>query len=212
MLELHTAATANGLRPRIMLEECGLDHELHVVDLEAGDHLKPDYLALNPMGLVPALVVRDDGDAPAVITQSMNILVALARRTGRFLPERLDRDPEFWSDCWGIATDLTGTLMSVLVIGRGKEPHAPTMEMFGKRLNRYLRTWNGRFAERRYCAGDEVTIADFALYPVILRCRAVVPAYAEGCPDIDRWHDEMSARPALARALDLGAARTAARP
>lgn len=206
MLALHTAATANGLRPRIMLEECGLPYELHVVDLEAGDHLKPAFLALNPMGLVPALVARADDGAPTVVTQSMNILVALARRTGRFLPERVEEDPEFWSDCWGIATDLTGTLMSVLVIGREREPHLPTMEMFGKRLNRYLRTWNARFAERRYCAGDEPTIADFALYPVILRCRAVAPAHAEGCPDIDRWHDEMSARPALARALDFGTA------
>ncbi len=207
MLQLHTAPTSNGLRPRIMLEECGLEYALHVVDLQAGEHRKPEFLALNPLGLVPVLISSegpDDGEL--VMTQSMNMLIGLSYLSGRFLPKELEMDPLFWRDFWGIGTDLNGTLMAVLTIGREAEPHVPTMDMFGRRLNQYLRVWNRQFAERHYCAGDEVTIADFALYPIMLRCRAVVPQYAEGCPDIDRWFDEMSAREGVRKALDFSVA------
>lgn len=207
MLELHTAPTSNGLRPRIMLEECGLEYALRVVDLEAGAHLRPDYLAINPLGLVPALVSTDGPDGRrTVATQSMNILAGLAHRAGKFLPKHLERDPVFWGAYWEVGTDLTGTLMAVLTIGRGDQPHAPTMDMFGRRFNRFLRVWDDRLAKREYCAGDEVTILDFALYPVLLRCRAAAPHHAEGCPEAERWFELMSARPALRRALDFDTA------
>ena len=90
MLQLHTAPTSNGVRPRIMLEECGLEYELHVVDLQAGEHRRPEFLALNPLGLVPVLVSPEGPDGgELVMTQSMNMLIGLAYQSGKFLPKEL---------------------------------------------------------------------------------------------------------------------------
>ena len=205
MIELHTAPTTNGLRPRIMLEECGLPYGMRVVDLAAGEHGTPAYLAINPMGLVPTLVDDDGpGGEPLVLSQSMTILTYLAGKSGRFLPDHLTQDMIFWRDAMSIGTDLSGTLQSALTIGRMAEPHGPTMDMFGKRFNDLLKVWDGMLGERRYCAGDEVTILDFALFPLLARCRAVAPRYAEGCPGVDRWFDEIGARPGVRRALEFG--------
>ncbi len=205
MIDLYTAPTSNGLRPKIMLHECGIDYRLHAVDLMAGEHKSPEYLARNPTGLVPTLIDSDGPDGKSLtLSQSMTMLFYLAEKSGQFLPQHLMRDMLYWRDIMSIATDLGGHLMSVLTIGREKEPHQPTMDMFGRRFNDILKVWDGLLSERQYCGGSEVTIADFAMYPVMLRCKNVVPLYAEGCPSVDRWYDEMSARPGVQQGLDFG--------
>ena len=205
MIELYAAPTSNGIRARIMLEECGLDYTLHMVNLLAGEHKREPYLSINPMGLIPTLVDSEGPDGnPITLAQSLTILTYLAGKSGMFMPENRMQDMIFWQDIMSIGTDLGGMLMSVLTIGREKEPHVPTMDMFGKRFNDLLKVWDGMMAERRYCTGDEITIADFAMYPLLLRCRNVVPKYGEGCPNIDRWYEEIDRRPAVQRAIDFG--------
>lgn len=61
MLELYTAATFNGQRVSIMLEETGLDYTAHRVDLMKGEQRQPEFLKLNPSGRIPVLIDRDDG-------------------------------------------------------------------------------------------------------------------------------------------------------
>ncbi|CAN0531767.1 unnamed protein product, partial [Laminaria digitata] len=90
MIDLYAAPTSNGLRAKIMLDETGLDYKLHPVDLGARDNQTPDYLKLNPMGLIPTIVDPDgpgstDGQ-PFTLTQSMAILAYLAGKSGKFLP------------------------------------------------------------------------------------------------------------------------------
>ena len=62
MIELHTTNTANGYKASIMLEEVGLPYRVSAYDLTKGEHLSPSYLALNPVGRVPAIVDPDPGD------------------------------------------------------------------------------------------------------------------------------------------------------
>ena len=59
MIDLYTAATPNGQKIHIMLEECGLDFEAHWVDIDAGDQFEPDFLAISPNNKIPALVDHD---------------------------------------------------------------------------------------------------------------------------------------------------------
>lgn len=207
MIDLYAAPTSNGLRAKIMLDETGLDYTLHPVDLGAGANQAPDYLKLNPMGLIPTIVDPDgpaDADGtPFTLTQSMAILAYLAKKSGKFLPEHLSQDMHFRRDIMSVATDMTGVLMAILTIGRMENPHQPTLDDFGARFNRYLKYWDGLMEGRKYAGADEVTIADFAFYPVVYRAKAVVPQFTGGCPNIDRWYEEIGARPGVQKGLDF---------
>ena len=88
MIDLYTWSSPNGSKVQIMLEETGLDFELHPVNLGEGEQNKSDYLAINPNGKIPAIVDRDGpwGDEVTVF-ESGAILLYLAEKSGKFLPE-----------------------------------------------------------------------------------------------------------------------------
>ena len=204
MIDLYAAPTSNGLRAKIMLDETGLDYTLHPVNLLEGANKSEEYLALNPMGLIPTIIDPDGPDGkPMTLTQSMTILTYLATKTGKFMPDHLATDMIFWRNTMSIATDMTGVLMAILTIGRMENPHQPTLDDFGARFNRYLKYWNGLMADQKYAGADEISIADFAFYPVVYRAKAVVPQFTVECPNIDRWYEEIGARPGVQKGLDF---------
>ncbi|HEX6570578.1 MAG TPA: glutathione S-transferase N-terminal domain-containing protein, partial [Steroidobacteraceae bacterium] len=84
MLELFTAATPNGYKVSIALEELGLPYKLRVLDFTKGEQKQEWYRAINPNGRIPAIVDHDEGDF--VVFESGAILVYLAEKTGRLLP------------------------------------------------------------------------------------------------------------------------------
>src|SRR6187455_1063486 len=87
MIDFYTAQTSNGQRAAIMLEECGLAYKLHKVDLQGGEQRKPEFLAVNPDGAIPAIVDHDGpGGKRLALAQSAAIVLYLAEKTGRFLP------------------------------------------------------------------------------------------------------------------------------
>jgi len=87
MINLYTWQTPNGEKPVIMLEECGLDYRLHMIDISADEQKTPDFLAINPNGKIPALV--DQGEASNQrVFESGSILIYLAEKTGQFLPSQ----------------------------------------------------------------------------------------------------------------------------
>ena len=81
MLDLYTVATPNGLKVSICLEELGLQYNVHRLFL-AGDQMTPEFTKLNPNNKIPVLV--DDG---FVVTESGAILIYLAEKTGKLLPQ-----------------------------------------------------------------------------------------------------------------------------
>ena len=204
MIDLYAAPTSNGLRAKIMADECGIDYTLHAVDLAGGEHRTPGYRKINPAGLIPALVDSDGpGGEPVTINQSMAILIYLAEKTGKFLSPAQKSDPLFWQDLMNVATDMSGALMSVLMIARSPDPHAASIEIFGTRYHDLLNIWDATLATRPFCSGDTVSITDFAFYPVMLRCKAVAPQFPAGCPNVDRWYDAVGARPGVVKGLSF---------
>lgn len=85
MITLYTAATPNGHKVSIALEELGLPYRLQVLDLSAGEQKRPEFLAINPNGRIPAIVDHDAGDF--AVFESGAILVYLAEKTGRLMPQ-----------------------------------------------------------------------------------------------------------------------------
>ena len=206
MIDLYAAATSNGIRVKIMLEECGLAYALEFVDIFAGANREPGFLALNPQGLTPVIVDRDGpGGAPLTMAQSGAILWYLAEKAGRFLADGGD-EPLFGERYINIVSDMGPTLSTIFAVVRSENPHAPTQAMFEARFSDFLRVWDEALGSRANCGGEDVTIADFAMFGTLVRCRQVTPHLMQGYANIDRWYAAIEARPGVQRGLDFGQA------
>ena len=84
MIDLYTWSTPNGRKISIMLEEAGLPYTVHAVDIGKGEQFDPAFVRISPDGKIPAIV---DGDTGMAMMESGAILMYLARKTGRLLPE-----------------------------------------------------------------------------------------------------------------------------
>lgn len=88
MIDVYSWATPNGHKVHIMLEECGLPYRVHAVNIGAGDQFKPEFLKISPNNKIPAIVDQDGPDGkPISLFESGAILLYLAGKTGKFLPE-----------------------------------------------------------------------------------------------------------------------------
>jgi len=202
MIDLYAAGTANGMRARIALEECGLAYTFHPVDLAKGEQKAPSFLTMNPNGQIPVIVDSDGpGGNPVTVSQSVAVLLYCAEKSGKFLPKDPATRPAFWQALMSAASDMSTMVTAILVLSRSKEQHGPAIEVFKTMWKNYLKVWDARLGKQRCAAGSEVTIADFALYGAIGRMKNVQPALVEGFPNVARWVEEMAARPALQRAM-----------
>lgn len=91
MIDLYYAATPNGHKITLFLEESGLPYQLHPIDIAAGEQFAPAFLAISPNNKIPAIVDRQplDGGAPLSLFESGAILLYLAEKSGRFLSAEL---------------------------------------------------------------------------------------------------------------------------
>ena len=202
MIDLYCGPTSNSVRARIALEECGLAYKLHPIDLSKGEQKTPQFLAMNPNGQVPVIVDPEGpGGKKVTLSQSAAILLYLAEKSGKFLPKDPAARPELLQALMSTCTDVTPTLGTVFGIIRGKEPHAPTADMFKSRLKGYFKVWDDALGKHKYAAGNEVTIADFSLYAGYWRAKGVIPDTCEGLANLERWAKDIGARPATQRAL-----------
>ena len=201
MIDLYAAGTSNGMRARIALEECGLEYTFRPIALDKGEHKTPQFLAMNPNGQIPVIVDRDaPGGKPVTLSQSTAILIYCAEKSGRYLPQDGAARAAMLEALMIASTDVTPMFGSCFGLMRSKEPHAPSIQLFKDRLHAFFKVWDDKLAQRKYCAGDEVTIADFSLYAGYARMKSVVPDTLEGLPNVSRWAGEMAARPAIQRA------------
>jgi GST-like protein len=186
-----------------MLEECALEYRVRAYDLTKGDHLQPDYLALNPVGRVPAIV--DDGvpgEHPAVVYGSQAILQYLAEKTGRFLPaDPVARAAAYtWA---GVATgDLGPAYSGQFVFGTLAQERIPAaIRHFELLCLRMLGALDTRLRTHRWLAGEDYTIADMLAYPAAAVSAQRFPGNLDGFPDLARWTLDVGARPAVRRGM-----------
>src|SRR5271156_760798 len=87
-LQLYSLPTPNGIKVSIMLEETGLPYEAHAVRFDRNDQMSAEFLAVNPNNKIPAILdPQGPGGQPLVLFESGAILVYLAEKTGRFMPQ-----------------------------------------------------------------------------------------------------------------------------
>ena len=199
MIELYTAATPNGWKATIALEELGIDYEVHPIDLAAGEQRQESFLRLNPNGRIPVIVDRD-GAARRVVFESGAILMYLAEKTGRLMPA--DIDGRFEVIQWlmfqmggigpmqGQATAFERYISDDVPIARTryKNETRRLYEVLDRRLN-----------GREFLCGD-YSIADIASFAWVKTHRwARIPV--DGLDNLLTWIDRIAARPAVQRAL-----------
>lgn len=202
MIDLYAAGTSNGMRARFALEECGLPYQLHPIDLAKGEHKTAAFLAMNPNGQIPVIVDRDGpGGKPVTLSQSTAILLYCAEKSGKFMPQDPAARPAVLEALMSASTDITPIFGSLFGVLRAKEPHAPTAQMFKDRLRGFFKVWDGKLAQQKCCAGNEVTVADLSLYAGYARIKGAAPELVEALPNLARWASDMAARPAIQRAL-----------
>jgi GST-like protein len=202
MIDLYAAGTANGMRARIGLEECGLAYNFHPVDLAKGEQKSPSFLSMNPNGQIPVIVDSDGpGGKPVTLSQSVAILMHCAEKSGKFLPKDPAARPAFWQSLMSAASDMSGMVTAIFTLSRAKDQHGPAIETFKSMWKNYAKVWDGTLGQRLYAAGDQITIADFALYGVVARVKGAQPQLLDGFASVSRWAGEMASRPAIQRAM-----------
>ncbi len=197
MLKFYFNASPNPTKIALFLEEAGLPYEPMPIDARAGDQFKPEFLAINPNGKVPAIV--DDG---VVVFDSNAILLYLAEKTGKFLPK--DRGA-LLSWLMFIATGVgpfSGQAVHFKHFAPEKVPYAHNRYQY--EAQRHFDILEAHLAKHAYMVGDAYSIVDMSVWgwarmiPFILG----EEAWAK-LPNVKRLHDEISARPAAVRAVAL---------
>jgi len=208
MIEVYSWATPNGHKVHIMLEECALPYKVIAVDIGAGDQFKPGFLAISPNNKIPALVDPDGPDGKSIsLFESGAILLYLAGKTGRFLPA--DTRGKYDALQWlmfqmGSIGPLLGQAHHFRVYAPEKIAYA--IDRYTNEARRLYRVMNDQLAKSRYIAGDAYTIADIAIFPWLRSWKNQGIDWSE-FPHLKGWFDEIAARPAVMRGVEVLADR-----
>jgi len=203
VIDLYLAATSNGLRASVALEEAGLPYRPHKVDLAKAEQRSPEFLKLNPAGLIP--VIRDEegpGGKPITLAQSGAIVLYAAEKSGKLLPRDPGRRATVLQWLMQAATDVAGTSNAVFhVEARAPEKSAANLDYFKRRLLDFFAVCDRRLEGREFLA-DELSVADLMLYPNFASRKPLLDETG-GLPNLQRWGAAMAARPGVARGMKI---------
>jgi GST-like protein len=210
-LQLYSLATPNGQKAAIMLEELleaghkDAEYDAWPIRIGDGDQFGSGFVEVNPNSKIPALVDRS-GAEPVRVFESGAILVYLAEKFGEFLPASGTERAEtlswlFWQ--MGSAPFLGGGFGHFFAYAPTKIEYA--IDRFAMEVKRQLDVLDRRLAESRFLAGPDYTIADIAVWPWYgglakgLLYGAGEFLDVASYTNVQRWADEIAARPAVKR-------------
>ena len=202
MIDLYSAATPNGQKIHIMLEEAGLAYKVIWVNISKGDQFKPAFLKISPNNKIPAIVDHDGPDGePIALFESGAILMYLAEKTGRFLPTepRVRIEVLTWLFFqMGSVGPMLGQAHHFRAYAPERIPYA--VDRYTNEAGRIYGILDHRLAVHQYLAGD-YSIADMATFPWIRLHERQGQDMAD-FPNLKRWFDTIAARPAVAKDME----------
>lgn len=204
MIDFFYWPTPNGWKVSILLEELGLPYKMHPVNIGKGDQFDPNFLKISPNNRMPAIIDHDvDGD-PISLFESGAILLYLAEKTGRFIPNSVIGKKEamewlFWQT--GNQGPMAGQLSHFVnyAVGENKYSH----ERYANEYERCLGVLDRRLKTRQFILGEEYSIADIINWPWVLIAKPL-GASLENFPHLADWRNRIKNRPAVKKAVDLG--------
>ncbi len=211
VIQLYSLPTPNGIKAAAMLEETGLPYEAHLVSFATDDQFTPEFLSLNPNNKIPAIIDPNGPDGtPLPLWESGAILIYLAEKSGKFLPEDAVKRAEvlqwlMWQ--MGGFGPMLGQFGFFYAFG-GKEIEDPRpLERYKTEAKRLLSVLDQRLDGRAVVAGDEYSIADIAIWPWVSALftgyKAADVLGLESYANVLRWHTECADRPASQAAVNI---------
>jgi len=200
MIDLYTAATPNGHKISIALEELELAYTLHALDLSKGEQKEPWFLALNPNGRIPAIIDRAAGNF--AVFESGAILLYLAEKTGELMPA--DAKARSLVTQWLMfQMGGIGPMMGQANVFYRYFPEKiqPAIERYQGECRRLFRVLDGHLAQHEYLAGD-YSIADIANWAWV-RTHKWSGVAVDDLPHLQRWLALVGERPAVKRGILL---------
>ena len=196
MYDLYTSPTPNGWKVSIALEELELPYEVKPIRLDQMEQKKPEFLAINPNGRIPALVDRDADDF--AIFESGAILVYLAEKNGRLLP----------TDAKGRSQVMQWLMFQMAGVGpmQGQSNvffrYAPekiqyAIDRYQNETKRLYGVLDAQLAKSDFLAGD-YSIADIATWPWV-SIHGWAGVEIEDLPHLQAWNERVGSREAVVR-------------
>lgn len=201
--------TPNGVKVSIILEETGLAYEAHKIDFAANEQKTPEFLSLNPNGKVPAILdPNGPGNQPIAMFESGAILLYLAGKAGKFLPNnpigRLAAIQWLMFQMGGVGPMFGQLGFFNKFAGKDWEDKRP-LERYVAEAKRLLGVMDGQLAGKKWFLGDEYTIADISMLAWV---RNLIGFYEAGelvgfddFTNVKTWLERGLARPAVQRGL-----------
>lgn len=213
-LQLYSLPTPNGVKVAILLEELGLPYEVHRIDFGQDDQHTAEFLSLSPNNKIPAILdPNGPGGEPLGLFESGAILLYLAEKTGRLLPQEPAR--RYQAIQWlmfqmgGIGPMFGQLGFFTTFAGKDIEDPRPR-ERYVAEARRLLGVLDGQLRGRTWILGEDYSLVDIATFPWI---RALLEVYQvadlvgfQDFPDVRRALDTFLARPAVQRGLQIPAA------
>ncbi len=210
-LQLYSLPTPNGVKVSIMLEELGLPYEPHLVSFETQDQMTPEFLSLSPNNKIPAILdPHGPGGQPLALFESGAILIYLAEKTDRFIPQdvaaRYETIQWLMFQMGGIGPMFGQLGFFHKFAGKDYEDKRPR-DRYVAESKRLLGVLDRRLKGRDWIMGSEYTIADIAVFPWV---RNLVGFYGAGelvaftqFANVQRVLEAFVARPAVVAGLAI---------
>jgi GST-like protein len=200
MIDLYSAATPNGHKASIALEELALPYTLHTLDLQQNQQKEPWFLAINPNGRIPAIVDRAEDNF--AVFESGAILIYLAEKTGQLMP----RDAKGRSKVMQWLMFQMGGIGPMM--GQANvfyryfpEKLQPAIDRYQGESRRLFHVLDRQLKDHEYLAGD-YSIADIANWAWV-RTHDWSGVSVDGLPHLQRWLEAIRARPAVQKGLQM---------
>jgi len=194
-IELFTAATPNGWKVSIALEELGLPYTVRPISLGALEQKEEWFLKINPNGRIPAIIDHDNGDF--AVFESGAILLYLAEKTGRLLPaesKARSRVLQWLMFQMGGVGPMMGQANVFFRYAPEKIPYA--IERYQRESRRLFEVLERQLKTSTYIANEEYSIADIALHSWVAG-HEWSGVSIDGLPGLKRWLDLVGSRPAV---------------
>lgn len=203
-IQVYTWTTPNGYKIHIACEEMGLQWKPVAVDIGNGDQFKPEFLKFSPNNKIPAIIDPHGPDGkPLELFESGAILIYLAEKTGKFFGnghrERLSIIQWLMFQMGGVGPML-GQAHHFRIYA--PEPIEYAINRYTNEAKRLYEVINKQLNEFPYIAGENYSIADMALYPWVYRWQRQGIELSD-YPAVHKWYEELSARPAVIKALNV---------
>jgi GST-like protein len=204
MIDFYMLTSPNVQKIFIMLEELAVPYRPIKVDVWKGEQFKPEFLAINPNAKIPVIVDHEGpGGKPYTVFESGAILMYLADKFGRFLPtdtaKRYDVIQWLMIQLTGVGPTFGQVVHFSLFAPAGNEYSKGRYKSEMLRLYELLEKRLGKCA---YLGGDDYSIADIATFPWTRNHDNFGVKWSDH-PNLARWFDAISARPAVKKAIDI---------